>query len=113
MNPVKTATQKQSDTVVVPPTFYGYYGNVDVNSPNRLYKRYLKWFAEKYGTSKMPLSFRNWIKWAKTRGVINADGETSEEQKEEIKKAMSVDRKIAIAALFVTTIGVIVAIARS
>ena len=69
-------TQHIIETVHVPYA-YGHYGRVHDNSPNRLYKKYLAWFMEKYGTSKRPLNFRQWIRWAKRRGIVpgySADG---------------------------------------
>ena|SRR3990167_730840 len=71
---------------VVVPSVYGYYGDVEGVSPNQMYNRYLVGFMKKYGTSKTPLTFKEWIKWAKNKGLVdkyNADGTSTQETKED------------------------------
>lgn len=97
-------TQYVVETVHVPYA-YGHYGRVHDNSPNRLYKKYLAWFMEKYGTSKKPLNFRQWIRWAKKRGIVpgySADGENAAEN-----AVSNAGRNMAIVAavLLVAAIG--------
>lgn len=45
------------------------YGEAKRSSANELYKRYLVWFKNKYA-EKEPLSFKDWIEWGKSRGLL-------------------------------------------
>ena len=40
------------------------------DSPNQLYKRYTRWFNEKYGKDKRPLPYKDWLEWAKDKNII-------------------------------------------
>ena len=56
-------------------THNGRYGNVQNASPNHLYKKYVAWAGDKSGK---PLSFKEWLKWAKNKGMVknmSVDGE--------------------------------------
>lgn len=88
------------------------YKKIDGASPNALYKRYVAWHQEKYQNTKAPLSFKNWINWAKNKSLINqntqnADGEQTigEEVLVEVKnkrnKIVLVLAGIAIAGLII------------
>lgn len=99
-------------TVAVP---YGYgprrYRD---KSPNRLYKEYLLWFIEKYGprSKERPLSFKQWLKWAKKKGIVpqwSADGDGTEEGQEPAEDKMEmtgvdVKRIIKISILGVSAV---------
>lgn len=94
-------------------------------SPNALYKRYRKWYFENHGNSfdgVMP--FKEWIKWAKARGVINADGATGDpasmkyEQKisdpvKDATKGINVGKIIAASLVLASIAGIIVALTSS
>lgn len=56
------------------------YGDVKNQSANALYENYCTWMKEKQPGAKI-LSFKEWIKWAKTKGLIknhNAAGDDAE-----------------------------------
>jgi hypothetical protein len=47
-------------------------------SPNSLYKNYVKWFKKTYDSSKTPLTFKAWLAWAKNKKVVmSADGDSN------------------------------------
>lgn len=63
----------------------GNYGNTKGRSANDLYKSYVSYCED---NNKKPLAFPDWIKWAKSKGVVpqnlNADAATdSNEEKAE------------------------------
>ena len=96
---------------VIIPTHYGYYGDVNGITVNQMYARYLKWFIGKYGNEKQPLSFRDWIVWAKRSGVVpkySATGvETQVVAAEEEKEKVAVEKAtkgIAVAAVWAMAI---------
>lgn len=102
---------------------YSAHENVQNRTPNALYRNYKRWFTEKHGATKTPLSFSQWLKWAHNRGIVNADGEVSAPKPsapakkeltpaEKIAKAKRIDRGIAVLALSFTAIGVIIAATR-
>lgn len=100
------------DDVVIPAE-YGYYGDINGVSANAMYNRYLAWFIGKYGNSKSPLHFKEWIKWAKSKGlVLNANAETSAEAKDATKAVMGTGRKIAIAVLVVMAVAIAISMAK-
>lgn len=104
----------------------GAYGYVNRATANTLYKRYKKWFIEKYGTAAKPLSFSDWLKWAKHKGIVqSADGDPNEVNIEaddsevkqvpediskELTKPSGIGRGIAVGILFFSTIGIIAAL---
>ena len=53
------------------------YGNVNRATANSMYKSYVGWFQKTYGNQNKPLSFKEWMNWAKNRGMLNATGTTS------------------------------------
>ena len=61
------------------PTRMGVYGITSRATANSVYKRYRTWFREKYGDAAKPLSFPDWMRWAKSRGIVkSADGDPNE-----------------------------------
>lgn len=58
----------------------GSYGNTTGKSANDLYKNYKQYLESK---GKTPLQFKEWIKWAKEKGIVDksqsADGDGTEE----------------------------------
>ena len=54
------------------PKEYGYYGDPKDVTANGLYRRYVKWMRKKYGTTKEPMAFGEWIKWAKNNGLVRS-----------------------------------------
>ncbi len=68
--------------------------NYNLNqSPNSMYRNYRMQFDMTYGTSKQPLSFKSWLEWAKSKGVLvgkfSADGDAAETQIQTIKNAVA------------------------
>lgn len=87
---------------VLVPAEYGYYGDIDGVSPNGMYKRYLGWFMGKYGTSKKPLAFKDWLVWARSkRLVLNTDGASEVvPSTDDVKKvAAGTGKRVAVAIL--------------
>ena len=88
---------------------YGHYGNVSDASPNKLYKKYLVWFGEKYAQTETPLTFKEWLQWAQKKGlaqervlstqerILNADGDNAPEEEEVAVEVNNNGRRIAIA----------------
>lgn len=69
----------------------GEYGNTSGKSANSLYKNYCAYMEK---TGKKPLGFKEWVTWAKGKGIIDpktsADGVEQADNKEvaeEIQKA--------------------------
>lgn len=105
------------------PQQMGAYGYVNRASANSLYKRYKKFFHEKYGRENNPMSFPDWMRWAKSRGIVkSADGDPNEvyieaengmvEQAPEdmvpdLTKVNRMGRYIAGAILFFSVVGII------
>ena len=81
--------------------------NSSIQSPNKLYKNYLVWFAGKYRNESNPLSFKAWLQWAKNRNVINADAEQVDDTQQEVIPPTDVKSNIrkkiffSVAAFFV------------
>lgn len=61
----------------------GDYGDTNGKSANSLYKSYKNYMIS---VGKSPLSFPDWIKWAKEKGIvdknINSDGEGLKEEQD-------------------------------
>ncbi len=102
---------------------HGYYGNTAEQSANQLYKRYLKWFIDKYGEDAIekPLDFKNWIEWAAKRGIIKRKeridnfSATPEEKSEEEKvknTLMETRRRSTITIAVILTLFAIYGIAK-
>ena len=98
----------------------GEYGNVFSQSPNANYRRYRSWFDKKYGTTRHPLSFKEWLKWAHEQEVVARTsagaGQPQEEAKGEEKVAEVVNnagRNIAILIMVAASIGFIVAFTKT
>ena len=65
-----------------------------------MYKRYLGWFMEKYGTSKTPLTFKEWLVWARRKNlVLNTDGPEAKSVEEVKKAAMGTGKRVAVGIL--------------
>lgn len=85
------------------PVSHGYYGVVNGLSANALYNKYLAWFKEKYKDSDKPLTFKEWLLWAKNKGMIKtyqSDGEQSE-QKESIEGFKNTGLKVIIVGVII------------
>ena len=111
---MNVATGAVYDAVHIPAE-YGYYGRIEGLSANAMYNKYLAWFMGQYGTSKTPMVFKEWIKWAKQKKlVLNAGGpdEPSEEVKAAAKEAMGTGKKIAIAVLVVMAAAILIKMAK-
>lgn len=58
----------------------GIYGFSEKESPNKLYKKYKRWHAEK-NPGEECMAFSEWVEWAKDKGIVqaqmNADGTTA------------------------------------
>lgn len=90
------------------------HGNLEA-SPNAMYKRYSKWFYEKYGSGQNPLSFKEWLKWANSKGMIknfNADGATPQDVIDAVKESHSIGKKLAILGLVLAITGLVINISR-
>lgn len=48
----------------------GHYGNTTGMTVNDMYKNYQAWFSAKYPSPAIPLSFREWLRWAQNKGLI-------------------------------------------
>lgn len=104
---------------IVVPYAYGYYGTE--STPNRMYKKYLSWFMAKYGTSKTPLTFKQWLKWAKDKGMLTSYmGGDGTEQVEEVVSETKVEKtlkntgkKIAFTIAIIAAVGLAVSFAGS
>lgn len=89
------------------------HGNLEA-SPNAMYKRYSKWFYEKYGSGQNPLSFKEWLKWAGAKGIVknfNADA-TPQDVIDAVKESHNTGKKLAILGLLFGLAGIIINIAR-
>mgnify|MGYP001563092695 CR=1 FL=1 len=89
-------------------TYNGCYGNVRNTSPNHMYKKYVEWAGDKSGK---PLSFKEWLRWAKNKGMVknmSVDGE--EEAIEAVKKTGS---RIGVALAVVIAVGLGFAFAKT
>ena len=92
-------------------------------SPNTLYKRYVAWFKTEYGTEKPPLAFKEWIKWAKHKGLVpdreaaeamSADGQTYSwddgSTQDDYFKKQRMERRIGMILAFVSTTATVAAL---
>lgn len=46
------------------------FANVGKSGANKLYKEYVKWFKKQNGEDKEPMSFCQFLDWAKDRDII-------------------------------------------
>ena len=108
--PVQHRANVHYSSVLVPAE-YGYYGDINNVSANGMYKRYLGWFIGKYGDSKKPLTFKEWLVWAHKKGlVVSADGEKPVAPGvEEVKAAASgTGKRIAVAILIAMAVVLVI-----
>ena len=95
---------------VLVPAEYGYYGDINNVSANGMYKRYLSWFIGKYGDSKRPLTFKEWLLWAHKKGlVVSADGVKGAPGVDEVKAAATgTGKRIAVAILLAMAVVLVI-----
>lgn len=91
------------------------HGNL-MASPNSMYKNYRKWFDDKYGNTKTPLRFKEWLQWAQSKGKVkNADGEaevTAKDVLAAVKQSHNTGKKIAVFSLLLSIVGIMLNISR-
>ena len=102
---------------------YGFYSDAGNQSPNRLWRMYLSEHDKRYGSTKRPLSFKQWIGWAKEQELVKkykADAEAERQEKEavaeteQIEKAVNnTGRNIAIAITILALAGLGFAFAKA
>lgn len=75
---------------------YGFYSDAVNESPNKLWRMYLSEHDKRYGSTRRPLSFKQWIEWAKEQELVkkyNVDAE-AEKQKEEVKETERIEKVV-------------------
>src|SRR3990167_1084176 len=82
------------------------YEDASGASPNRLYKRYIRWFKNKYGEEKKPLPFKDWLKWAKKKKMVKRHGVDGSEESV-IEKSDKNKKRLALAIITISTVFII------
>ncbi len=93
----------------------GNYGDINNSKANELYKRYKIWMATNQPNKEI-LKFKEWINWAKNKGIIKshkADGDDDTPIREVKKEISKSGKGIALIAIGIGIVILICSLVKS